>query len=59
MDRRSLLGLWGRGDDCGDISGEDGADLGKNACRFNAILTVKSDLLDLSEVKNSPVHTLT
>lgn len=30
MDRRSLLGLWGRGDDCGEISGEDGADLKKN-----------------------------
>jgi len=27
MERRSLLGLWGRGDDWGEISGEDGADL--------------------------------
>lgn len=30
MDRRSLLGLWGRGDDWGEISGEDGADLKHN-----------------------------
>ena len=27
IDSRSLLGLWGRGDDWGEISGEDGADL--------------------------------
>lgn len=27
MERRSLLGLWGRGDDWGEISGEEGADL--------------------------------
>lgn len=35
MDRRSLLGLWGRGDDWGEISGEDGADLKHKNTKVN------------------------